>query len=350
MMQIECGTIAEIIEENDKLQVLAVQLGRSLEKAINYIGIYGALKVGQKVYVNTTAVRLGLGSGGFHFVLWHDGMGDVKLEGSGHIMKLPYTPWQFKCLSVEEPDSIYHYVFTERRNLENMPVIICELHSMVAPVAAVLNYAGYFPVAYIMVDRASLPMDFSNTIKELRSKRLLMSTITTGNAFGGDYEAVNIYTALITARHIVHADAAIISIGPGIIGTGTLYGFSTLECGHYIDAVNALNGRPIFMPRISFADVRSRHHGISHHSLTALSLAANTPAEIYMPILPKKQMSFVISQIYTSGLMTKHRWRFRDGSIIKKLMDSYKLNITTMGRDYDADPVFFEAAGALKNI
>jgi hypothetical protein len=350
MMTLECGVVANIIQEDDTVQILYVDLNGLVEKAINYKDIYGRIEIGQKVWLNTTAVRLKLGSGGFHFVLWHDAMHAVKMYGDGHIMKLPYTPWQFGCLSVEEDDSAYHSAFTRECTLDGMPVIICELHSMLAPTAAVLKYIGFDTLAYIMTDRACLPIAFSDTVKELRRKELLDYTITVGNAFGGDYEAVNLYTALITAHRIARADAAIVAIGPGIIGTGTVYGFSTLEQGHYIDDVNALSGRAIFMPRISFADPRSRHIGISHHSLTALSLAAHTQAEVYIPILPKKQMRMVISQIEGGNLLNKHRWRFRDGSCIRDIMERYGLHVTTMGRSYNDDPAFFKVAGALKNI
>lgn len=349
-MTLECGIVADIIQEDDTVQILNVDLSGSIEKALNYKDIYGRIEIGQKVYLNTTAVRLKLGSGGFHFVLWHDAMHVGEIHDSGHIMRLPYTPWQFGCLSVEEDDSAYHSAFTRECTLDGMPVIICELHSMLAPTTAVLKYIGFDTLAYIMTDRACLPIAFSDTVKELRRKELLDYTITVGNAFGGDYEAVNLYTALITAHSIAGADAAIVAIGPGIIGTGTVYGFSTLEQGHYIDDVNALRGRAIFMPRISFADLRSRHIGISHHSLTALSLTAHTQAEVYMPILPKEQMRIVISQIESSNLFNRHRWRFRDGNCIGAIMERYGLHVTTMGRSYNDDPAFFKAAGALKNI
>lgn len=87
-----------------------------------------------------------------------------------------------------------------------------------------------------MTDGASLPIYLSKNVDTLKEK-LIDSTITIGNAFGGDYECINIYTALITAKEILKADAVFVSMGPGIAGTGTKYGFTGIEQGSILDAV-----------------------------------------------------------------------------------------------------------------
>ena len=74
-------------------------------------------------------------------------------------------------------------------------------------------------------------------------------------------------------------------MGPGIAGTGTKYGFTGIEQGPILDAVHKLGGLPIAIPRISFADQRERHKGISHHSITVfkeiVNVNVNIPITIY---------------------------------------------------------------------
>ena len=125
-----------------------------------------------------------------------------------------------------------------------------------------------------MTDGAALPLALSDLVAQLRARDLLDATITCGHAFGGDYEAVSVYSALAVRTDIAHADAAVVAMGPGVVGTATRLGFSGIEVGPVLDAAAGLRGIPIACLRVSFAD-RSRiaHRGVSHHSLTALSVA-----------------------------------------------------------------------------
>ena len=51
-------------------------------------------------------------------------------------------------------------------------------------------------------------------------------------------------------------------------------------------AAATLGGRPVAALRVSEADARERHHGVSHHSLTAYGRVAAHPADIPVPQLP----------------------------------------------------------------
>ena len=162
-----------------------------------------------------------------------------------------------------------------------MPVVVGTLHSMLTPFVA--SYKRHNPnkkLVYIMTDGAALPIYLSKNVQNLKEKNLIDNTITIGNAFGGDYECINIYTALITAKEILNADAVFVSMGPGIAGTGTKYGFTGIEQGPILDAVKKLGGMPIAIPRISFADKRDRHNGISHHSMTVFKEIVNVSVNI----------------------------------------------------------------------
>ena len=98
--------------------------------------------------------------------------------------------------------------------------------------------------------------------------------MTSGQAFGGELEAVTIWTGLLAAAELVGADVVIVADGPGNLGTDTTWGVSALASGHALNAAEALGGRPVAALRISFADARERHRGVSHHSLTILDACA----------------------------------------------------------------------------
>src|SRR6185369_1894245 len=97
---------------------------------------------------------------------------------------------------------------------------------------------------------------------------VLVGTVTAGQTFGGDLEAPNVHSGLLAARHALGADIAVVTQGPGNLGTGTAWGFSGVAVGEAVNAAAILGGRPVGSLRISAADPRSRHHGVSHHSLT----------------------------------------------------------------------------------
>ena len=198
-----------------------------------------------------------------------------------------------------------------------------------------------------MTDGGSLPIYFSNTVKLLKEKNLIEKTITIGHAFGGDLECINIYTGLIAAAKILEGDITIITMGPGIVGTGTKYGFSGIEQGQIIDAVNTLGGNPIVVPRISFKDSRDRHRGLSHHTLTILSEIAKTSGNIIIPLIAEHKLDVINEQIHNLGIHNKHSIFYEDGKDINKAMNYFNLNIKTMGRGYEDDKEFFLTLGAV---
>lgn len=263
-------------------------------------------------------------------------------------MKLRYTPQQIKCLAAEEEDSPYHQVFKDFKSLDNHVFVIGSLHSMLGPIVAMLKWLNKdIKINYIMTDGGSLPIHFSNTVKSLKEKELIKNTITIGHAFGGDLECTNIYTGLIAAKEILKGDVTIITMGPGIVGTGTKYGFSGIEQGQIIDAVNTLEGDPIVIPRISFKDSRGRHKGISHHTRTVLSEIAKTSSKVIIPLLDEYRLNILNKQIENLDIHKKHNIIYEDGKDILEAMDYFDLNIKTMGRGYEEDKEFFLTLGAV---
>lgn len=360
MINFRRAKVIEILSQRQGLEEVKVKLEAkdSTEIALNYSSLTGEVRVGDSVVINTTAVDLALGTGERHFILWNFTKDKKKfdsfinnlsnlLDNAGHIMKLRYTPFQFSCLAVEEEDSPYYQGIKEEDNLEGMPVVIGTLHSQLpAVIATAKEIKKELKIAYIMTDAAALPLVFSNLVEELKRLRLLEATITVGNAFGGDYEAINIYTGLICAKKVVKADLAVAIMGPGIAGTSTKLGFSGIEQGEIINAVYALGGFPIAIPRISFKDKRRRHQGVSHHTLTSLSLVALAKCVVPIPKMPKNKEAIILNQLKDKGIDTKHQVEVVDNDLTEKVFLKYGLKVTTMGRSYQEEPEFFQAAGA----
>jgi hypothetical protein len=171
--------------------------------------------------------------------------------------------------------------------------------------------------------------------------------VTCGHAFGGDYEAVSIYSALAVARHVAHADAAVVAMGPGIVGTNTRLGFSGMEVGTILDAAYALNGVAIACLRISFADERPRHYGLSHHTATALRVATRESVLVAVPELADPaQAARLRHDLDEAGITARHHTVTVDAPDAIELLLHYGLHIESMGRPAADDPALFQAAAA----
>ncbi|MEZ5180610.1 MAG: DUF3866 family protein [Acidimicrobiales bacterium] len=286
----------------------------------------GPVAVGDRVVVNTTAVDLGLGSGGWHVVHWNLARGAWSGAGPGHLMKLRYTSLQVDTGSAEEDEGVAD-------DLEGIPVVACAVHSQLPVVAAL--YARHRPggrLAHVMTDGAALPLALSDQVAALVAGGLLCGTVTAGHAFGGDLEALNVPAALALARHRLGADAVVVAMGPGVAGTASRLGFTGLEAAPALDAAAWLGGRPVLCLRASSADPRPRHRGISHHSRTVLD-AVRT--EVDVALAPG-----------LDPLGDRHRWHRIDPGPVAEVLDDAGLEVTTMGRTVAEDPLYFAAAGA----
>lgn len=350
MISKKIGIVTEIIDKNDNLEDIRVSIDGDIQRAYNYPRMTGNVEVGDEVVLNTTAVELSLGTGGYHFVITNLNNIESNFTPGGHIMKLRYTPFQVKVDSVEEQESIHHDKFEGFKSLDGMPVVVGTLHSMLTPFVA--SYKRNNPnkkLVYIMTDGAALPIFLSKNVENLKSKGLIDSTITIGNAFGGDYECINIYTALITAKEILKADVVFVSMGPGIAGTGTKYGFTGIEQGPILDAAKKLGGCPVAIPRISFADKRKRHVGISHHSLTVFSEIVNERVVIPIMEYDDDRYNIINEQVREHKLNSKHDIAyvmFCNGDRTKEDLDYFNLKVKSMGRNYEEDKEFFQSASA----
>jgi hypothetical protein len=343
VISIKKGIVKNIISEKADICFVEIDVEGIVSKAVNYNKITGIINVDDVVYVNQTARNLQLGTGGYDFVILNTRYDSFEYKNIGHIMKMRYSPMQINVLSVEEQDSPYHDIFNNFKGLNGMPAIVAELHSMLAPTAIILKkLKPSVKISYIMTDSACLPISFSNTVHYLKENNFIDTTITIGHAFGGDFEAVNIYSALICAKEVAKSDVAIVAMGPGIVGTGTKYGFSGIDQASIIDAINKIKGNPILIPRISFNDARERHNGISHHTVTVAELV-NSTCTIAVPKL-KHEKEILLKKQLENNAFDKMNKYFVDVEKYRKLLHNVKdIKFTTMGRGLDEESEFFDA-------
>ncbi|MDQ4142733.1 MAG: DUF3866 family protein [Actinomycetota bacterium] len=339
------GSVVEVLERRNDLVRVRVDLEGEEVEAAAFPHMVGPPEVGDRVVLNTTGLALGLGTGGTAFVLWNldrDHAGDVD---GGHIVKMRYTPWQSNVLAAEAPESPHHESLADADSISGVPVVVCGLHSQMPAAAAGIKQASPgVRVGYLMTDGAALPLAWSRLVQEAKGAGLIDVTATAGHAFGGDLEAVNVFSALAALRHAGRCDAIVAAMGPGVVGTGTTLGHTALEQGQILDAVTALGGEAIACLRVSFADSRERQRGISHHTLTALRVAAREQCRVVLPDIPE-QLEDLHEQLVTDGA-DRHEIVVRDGSEGLSFMIDRGLRPTSMGRTVEETPELFLAAAA----
>lgn len=320
--------------------------GRTV-RALSYPELVGGAQVGDRVLLSVAALERGLGTGGFALVVaLPDRLpADPGHLGVGHLVKARYTPTQAMVLGVDEQESEHHALLADADSIDGTPVVVVDLHSALpAVVAGIRGVRPHARVAYVMTDGGALPAAFSRTAAGLSEAGWLVSTISVGQAFGGDLEAVTIHTGLLAAHLVVEADVVVVSQGPGNLGTGTRWGFSGVAAGEAVNAVAALGGRPVAALRVSQSDPRQRHHGVSHHSLTAYGRVALRPADVIVPVLDGSFGAMLRAQ--ADVLSPPHRIVEVPTTGLRRALDASPVPLSSMGRTIEDDATPFLAAAA----
>ena len=312
--------------------------------ALAYPRLVGEPEPGDRVLLNVGALALGLGTGGYALVVALPDRLPADPPGTGrsggHAVKARYTPTQAIVCAVDEEASPYRDRMLAAEDLDGMPVVVADLHSALPAILAGL--AGV-PVAYVMTDGGALPAWFSRTLDGLRES--LSGVVTVGQAYGGDLEAVTVHSGLLAARHVLGARVAVVAQGPGNLGTGTRWGFSGVSAGEAVNAAAALGGRPVGSLRISDADPRPRHRGVSHHSLTAYGRVALAAADLPVPdALPPDLAERVRADL--APLAARHRVVTVPAEGLDEALRALPVRLSTMGRGLSADHASFLAAAA----
>ena len=232
-------------------------------------------------------------------------------------------------------------------------MVVADLHSALPAILA-----GYLaarpsgtpegpppPIAYVMLDGGALPAWFSRSAAALTEAGWLAGTVTVGQAFGGDLEAVSLHSGLLAARHVLGAELAVVAQGPGNLGTGTRWGFSGVASGEAVNAAAVLGGRPVGSLRISAADPRAappRHlpsqpdllrpggAGQGRHRGTRAA-RANSAHRYWRRLQPLAARHNLV-QVSVAGLA--------------EVLRDCPVRLSTMGRGLDEDLAYFLAAAA----
>src|SRR5207248_3194506 len=101
MVVLRWGTDRAVLGERPGAVELEVEIDGERATAVAYPDLVGSVEAGDRVLLNVTAVQLGLGTGGVHFVVAADAE-PSDAASPGRVVKARYTPVQTAVSSVEE--------------------------------------------------------------------------------------------------------------------------------------------------------------------------------------------------------------------------------------------------------
>jgi Protein of unknown function (DUF3866) len=315
------GRVTKILEQHDDL----VRLEVDGVPCVAYQELTGPIALDDEVLVNSQARELELGSGGFDVLYANLTRGLELPAGQGaHVVKLPYTPAQFAALHAEEGTEL-------AAELDGMPVVCCSLHSQLAATCAGLGEG--VRVAYVQLEGGALPLGLSDTVRTLSQRGLLSSTVSQGACFGGEVECVNVASALAWAAATGH-QAVVCAVGPGIVGTASRLGHGGVAAAAAANFASALGGSPVLAVRVSSADRRERHRGISHHTRAVVELCLGD-----------------VRIAWPKGLDAPEWLESREEVDVEGWDEACAgLPLSHMGRGPDLEPWFFAAAFAAGRV
>jgi Protein of unknown function (DUF3866) len=301
--------------------------------------LLGEMRAGDEVVVNAAALDLGLGSGGFDIVHVNltRGLG-AGVESDLHVMKLNYTSLQHPVAPIETTPDVDGPKSHDMADFSaHQPaVVVLPLHGHLAPAAwAAAQARPGIRVGYVQAGGGALPGSLSRDVAELRERGLLCGHITASPSYGGEHEALSTVGALDAARALGW-DVALVGPGPGIIGSDTEFGHGGMAALDGAHAALALHLPTIISPRLSAGDPRERHRGLSHHTATVLRLLL-APVTV---AIPENATEPAASQIQAASA---NRHRLQQTPVDLDGYAASGLPSSTMGRQLQDDPLFFEA-------
>jgi hypothetical protein len=242
------------------------------------------------------------------------------------------------------------------------PVGVLALHGQLAAVAwAFAQAQPELKLGFVQTPGGALPGGRSRVVRELRERGLLAGHLTAGAAYGGEGEAIATAGAIHHGLRTLGWDAAVCGPGPGIVGSSSPLGHGGMHALDSAHTALALGAQALLVARMSSADGRERHRGISHHTLTVLDLLLEPvtvalPAGIRSPVgadlraglgsvfarsagRGKPQLELEVER---PARMAHHDWRHAVVDMPGYLASG--LPAKTMGRGLVEDPLFFAAA------
>jgi hypothetical protein len=289
--------------------------------------LVGDISVGDELILNTEARDLGLGSGGFDVVHVNLTRGlDAAGADEATALKLNYTSLQHPVEPVEARES--------DAPVRRIPVLVLSLHGQLAPAAwAAGRASSRLRVGYAQTSGGALPGALSEVVGDLRHAGLLCDHLTAGQAYGGELEALTVIGALQAAAGPLGWDAVIAGPGPGIVGSDTELGHGGMEALDSAHASLILGLETLIAPRMSSADPRPRHRGLSHHTATVLRMLLGS-VKVPAPAGELDELRVACGD--------RHEIWPRQARVHEYAESG--LPATHMGRELADDPLFFASA------
>ncbi len=302
--------------------------------------LLGEMREGDEVVVNVAALDLQLGSGGFDVVHVNLTRGlDASGESREHVIKLNYTSLQHPVEPVELPQGVMPPIeakVTMEATKGSMPVLVLPLHGHLAPAAwAAAQATTGLRLGYVQTAGGALPGSLSRDVAQLRERGLICDHIAAAPAYSAQHEALSTAGALDAAAHGLSWDAALVGPGPGIIGSETRLGHGGMAALDSAHAALALGLPTLLSPRLSEADPRDRHRGVSHHTLTVMELLLGG---VEVPV-PEGNPEAAAQLSGAAG----DRHQLQEAAADLSGYAASGLPARTMGRGIDEDPLFFAA-------
>src|SRR5438067_515590 len=327
MLKLRRAVVVETGDAHGPEQRLTTEVEGRRREAIAEVSLVGRAQVGDELLVNVQALDMGLGSGGFDIVHANLTRGlDAEEASDGGVMKLNYTSLQHAVSPVDDA----HVDVPVRR-----PVGVLALHGQLSAVAwAFASAAPGKVLGYVQTVGGALPGGHSHTVRLLRERGLLAGHLTAGSAFGGEGEAITTAGALHHGVRALGWDAAVCGPGAGIVGSGSALGHGGMSALDSAHTALALGCQTLVVARMSAADERPRHRGISHHTLTVLDLLL-APVTVALA-------AGMTANVKRPARIDRHDWR--RARVDLPAFAAAGLPAATMGRGVAQDPIFFAAA------
>ena len=269
---------------------------------------------------------------------------------TGHIVKARYTPQQQMFLAVDEQDSPHHAVMTSglaaAGDLLGMPVVVADLHSALPAILAGIRVdRPGARVVYLMTDGGALPIAFSRNVADPDRARLA-GRHRDGRP-GLRRRPRGRHPALRPARRQAR---------PGRRHRGRHPGTRQRRHGHPLGLHRASRrarpstrsapsgGRGVAALRVSDADPRERHRGISHHSTTAYGRICLVAADLPLPTTGDEFGALVRRAGPRAGAHAPRapsRSRDVDPDGLDAALRAVPVTLSTMGRGLDEDHAAF---------
>ena len=318
--------VLAVSEELARIELLEGPLAGETVPGLFYRDLGPSPVAGEEVAANTVGLEMGLGTGGVALIMPSlDGSAEAPAN-EDHFVKLPYTPLQFPAAAPPQA-----------KDLSGVPVVVLSLHSQLAPAccaAATLKPACR--TTFLWQEGGALPVALSKAVRELKHRELLHAVVSAGSCFGGDLEAPNVYSGLLAAASVGSGARLVLAgVGPGLLGTATAFGHGGMAAAIALNAASALGAEPVLAPRLSSADPRARHRGLSHHTRAALG-SALAGCRVALP---------ASCDVALEGLPGRHTYEFVEAGAAGS-QERFGVTFESMGRSYEDDPVFFDAAAA----